>query len=143
MCGGLGSCLDRRSDVCHEDGVEGPNRLPLHGWCGKQECLPVKCPNYLLCGREDPAVLLDARGHRCFSCSMQFGRDLKFSTPLPGNECPVCFGEGLQLKLPGCTHALCIACYKLTERPFRCPLCRAEHPPPFVLAGAVRTRLSW
>jgi hypothetical protein len=121
-CRGLGRCLE----------ADDSDPFPLAGWCGLVSCLPVRCPNFLLCRRQDPAVMMDAVGGRCLLCNMEFGRSLTFFKPAKGEECPICLEcESLQMRLPGCTHSVCLPCYRLTPRPFRCPLCRAEHPPPF------------
>ena len=76
--------------------------------------------------------MLDAVAGRCLACNMDFGRTLFFFAPSEGAECPVCLDDDeAHVQLPGCTHTVCVRCYRRTERPFRCPLCRASHPSPF------------
>lgn len=41
-------------------------------------CLPVVCPNYILCGNVSPKFILDYNGSRCINCNIIFACNLEF-----------------------------------------------------------------
>ena len=121
------------ANVRHGEGQHGPN-WPLGftgtlGWCGMDECRARMCPNYLLCGRAHPVLLLDTKTGRCLYCSMTFG-NTTFRDGTKHADCPVCLSdtEKHHVHLPLCTHTLCTACARriLSLDEPRCPLCRSS-----------------
>lgn len=95
-------------------------------------CTVVPCPNHFLCGNSRPRIILDSHGGRCLDCNMRIGMNLVLD--LSESECPVCMEMDIQVCIPGCTHKLCIDCFRrvyysdVSNSPDniedKCPLCR-------------------
>jgi len=115
-CTGDGSCLleNRRS------GIYKPNILCKHN------CLPINCPNHMVCYRNYPQHYKETYGDLCLTCDMLFGTWQNGRGILPtidNAECPICLETTLCISQPKCEHYVCIDCFqrcyygKLLDRP--------------------------
>jgi hypothetical protein len=75
-----------------------------------EDCKPVKCPNYLLCGQACPHWFLYCHSNRCNYCNESFGCDLTFIEK--EQECCICFNSKPIFIRWGCIHELCIDCFR-------------------------------
>ncbi len=78
-----------------------------------QNCQPIKCPNYLLCGQPCPQWFLWCHSNRCNYCNESFGCDLTFIEKV--EECCVCMIEKPVFIRWGCPHELCVDCFRLNH----------------------------
>jgi len=124
QCNGDGECLLQSEEM---DQYE---RDPAYT-C-ELKCLPIKCPNYELCGVRNPLRELYCHGGRCINCDINYGDNFSFVS-VTDQECPVCL-ENVQkmVQLLKCNHRLCVPCTKTiyfsqdeeSEKSEKCPLCR-------------------
>lgn len=99
-CSGDGSCLEQADE-----------RHYRRRWSCVHDCVPVRCPNYAVCGEFDPVRVLDCHRGLCLHCDMAFGQRLEFYDQL--KECPVCLeSRPCCVKMPGCVHVLCVGCFR-------------------------------
>lgn len=82
-------------------------------------CTRRECPNFFICGNEEPQFILDFNRGVCTECSTHVGRSLENGSPSnpvlqtkEDHECPVCFQTAQGIKNPRCNHYLCIKCLK-------------------------------
>lgn len=69
----------------------------------------VKCSNFCLCKSYLPPWWKNTVGHsRCPLCETTIGCDVTVcDEPM---ECPICYNLEKQVKLPYCSHSICILC---------------------------------
>ena len=72
-------------------------------------CQPIKCPNYLLCGQAYPRWLFWHHSNRCSYCNESFGCDLTF---IEKEECSVCMMDKSVFIRWGCIHDFCVDCFR-------------------------------
>lgn len=142
-------------------GLPGAGRCDGKGWCLQQvdenqyerafncehKCVPVKCPNFAVCGAVDPRFIYDMEGGVCINCVCTFGGALDIKELR--DECPVCLepmGRGA-VKFVQCAHRACARCFRRLhwgdldgddesgreeemkmQFVISCPLCRAMLP---------------
>lgn len=82
-------------------------------------CQPVKCPNFLVCGNDDPQCILWCHAGRCYHCDLMFGKWCDSSNK--GNlifidnleECCICLDNNkVGVSQPKCEHYICVDCFK-------------------------------
>lgn len=84
-------------------------------------CMPKKCPNYVICSNRAPLFILEFNNGVCNECVTRLGKCLE--NPTPSNpileilnnteECPVCLQVvDKTVKNPRCIHKLCFQCLK-------------------------------
>lgn len=118
-CMGDGQCLQQT-----EDGSTYKRMYPC-----KFSCVPMKCPNFIVCQAEFPAQYLGCWGKTCLNCDLKFGpwQGGKGVLPLRNNEtCPICLETCLCITYPKCDHYACISCFRRCFF-YDCPI----QPPPF------------
>lgn len=93
-----GSCLTQTSDSHTYERIK-----PC-------DCLPIKCPNYVLCRSVAPLKILDANFGLCRICAMTFGK--KITVENITDVCCVCLENKFEfLKMNNCNHFFCPDCY--------------------------------
>lgn len=97
-CTGRGYCLRQTGDQ---------NTYELNDCSHK--CLPVKCPNFVVCDSIVPQWILGCNKGTCTTCGYTFGRILTFYESV---ECPICFEDKPGVKQINCDHKVCIDCFK-------------------------------
>lgn len=131
VCEGDGKCLERNMSSGEYQAVS----LCRH------ECVPVKCPNYVVCCKVAPQWYFKSRCGLCQVCLDTFGckLTLKRNGSTGKNEmedCPVCYETPEQfVEFPtDCGHFFCGKCsanilfydetrYHISPVPFGCPTC--------------------
>lgn len=102
-CDGLGNCLTNPNIICDLD------------------CSLQQCPNFLICGNEEPYFMLIFNNGVCNECFSKFGPCIQNSNPSNPNlifdyenfDCPICLQYvDVKVKNPRCDHCLCIKCMK-------------------------------
>lgn len=74
-------------------------------------CLPVSCPNYTLCGNVYPAIYNECWRGRCVNCDIIFGCNLEFFKEA-NFECCICMEKkSISVKMPSCSHKFCTICF--------------------------------
>lgn len=96
-CTGIGECLTQSSENDYEEIYE-----CIHN------CIPLKCPNYLLCNTQAPQWYFYCHSNLCMNCNMMFAKCLNFKK----SECLICLEEKLCVSQPKCQHYTCIDCFK-------------------------------
>ena len=99
----------------------------------KFKCKPMKCPNYVVCGKKAPEWLYDCHAGKCGMTCRNF--DVVTRNNENNEECPVCFDNpDLFVKFPTCEHYFCGTCirslmfwdetkFHLSRVPYGCPPC--------------------
>ena len=107
-CRGDGECLEQ----CNNGYIKSKNIK-----CNNN-CIPVKCKNYIICGTEFPEMYIGCWGGKgcCLNCDIMFGSWGKGKGILKTNnniECPICLeDEIIGIEQPNCDHCICISCFK-------------------------------
>lgn len=76
----------------------------------------VKCPNYVVCEKRCPQIVLDYHSGVCLDCNFLFGKwsggkgILKLLEDL---ECCICFENKICVTQPKCDHFICVDCFKV------------------------------
>ena len=106
-CSGKGECIK----------VIGHNNFTINKkfFC-INDCEPIPCPNFVVCGTILPEHLLqDAKYNTCPHCEKTFGRHVGGHGILGQKmieECGICYSEDvLGITNPKCTHFICIECF--------------------------------
>lgn len=105
LCSGNGMCLSR----IKRTGIYINNNLCKH------KCIPINCPNHIVCCRNYPLHYKQTYGDLCLTCDMFFGewQGGKGVLPIIENaECPVCLETVICVSQPKCDHYLCIECFR-------------------------------
>lgn len=104
ICKGYGECLEQTDDL--KGYISNPN-CPY-------ECRPVPCPNFKLCNKIAPFIILDCHDGLCSSCDIEFGRwqGGKGKLTTLNDECPICLEDKECISLPKCDHFICIDCFQ-------------------------------
>jgi len=128
-CNGNGVCLACDGDEDGQDILD--SFLDENGkrWFRTIDCncIPMKCPNYLLCKNISTEINYSYSRGRCLNCDIYPGRNLIFIEK--DEDCHICFEpKNIYIKFTGCQHSCCLDCFKcLTNK--RCTLCRRELSP--------------
>lgn len=72
-------------------------------------CMPVKCPNFLVCGHISPKCMLDINYGTCLTCRVSFNNRLEFSR---AEKCVLCEETNISVKRLMCEHKVCTSCFK-------------------------------
>ena len=115
-CKGFGTCLIQRDEGGY---ILDPNCT--------FNCVPIRCPNYVVCGSMDPAWCIACHGGTCTDCDVSFGKWRGGSSTLgqvENMECPVCLETKLCVTQGFCSHPLCVACFR------KCYYFTYDVPPP-------------
>lgn len=86
-------------------------------------CMPVKCPNFLVCGSIAPQTIYDINYGRCLNCRVTFNVNLEFSRD---EKCSSCEHNGVVVKQLTCSHKVCAKCFQnmhFKNKPFACDSC--------------------
>lgn len=78
-------------------------------------CVPIKCPNYVICENSDPRWVLRCHNGLCTNCDISFGKwqGGKGILNMKDNEdCCICFEIKKCISNPKCDHFICIDCFK-------------------------------
>lgn len=104
VCEGDGKCLMQPNFGEYREDCKNPSVSCAYN------CVPRKCPNFLVCGSIDPEWLLRCKRGTCVHCDMSFGKVLTLSTE--DEECPICFDTKPLVQLLNCDHKVCVSCFK-------------------------------
>jgi len=80
--------------------------------CG-ENCQPIKCPNYKLCGKAESFSNFDCHSSRCIYCNQSFGCNLTFIEKK--EECPICLEDKDLFIRWQCEHDLCVECFRINN----------------------------
>lgn len=75
----------------------------------------IKCPNFLVCGKECPQIVFDYHFGVCPDCNFLFGGwngGKGVLTYLEDLECCICFEIKICVSQPKCDHFICLDCFK-------------------------------
>lgn len=72
-------------------------------------CMPVKCPNFLVCGAINPECILNINYGICLSCKVSFNTRLCISNP---DKCSLCENTNISVKRLTCDHKICTNCFQ-------------------------------
>ena len=72
-------------------------------------CMPVKCPNFLVCGNIAPQCIYNINYGTCLSCRLSFNIKLEFSRH---EKCSFCKEDGIVVKRLMCEHKICTNCFQ-------------------------------
>jgi len=72
-------------------------------------CMPVKCPNFLVCGSIAPQNIYNLSSGTCFTCKLAFNGKLNISNP---EICQICKENNVSVKRLLCEHKICNICYQ-------------------------------
>ena len=75
-----------------------------------QKCELIRCPNFILCNNSLPQCILDCHAGRCLNCNMFFGKTLRIVEF--DDECCICLDEKSYAVVWGCSHKICVDCFK-------------------------------
>ena len=101
-----GNCLNQIDQNTYE---------PYEGTNCEFKCMPVKCPNYIMCGSANPQCILDCHNGLCGTCDVMFGTWQGGKGVLEteeGLECPICLDTKTCISQPNCNHKICVDCFK-------------------------------
>ena len=77
----------------------------------KYNCMPIKCPNFIVCGGVEPLHIMQRYDNRCLECNILFGKNLTIKQEK--QECPVCLDEReIYVQMPDCVHDICLVCFR-------------------------------
>jgi hypothetical protein len=106
ICNGHGECLVQTGDG---------NEYEKDNIICNYNCLPKKCPNYILCNTMAPEWLFGCHSGMCMNCNITFGT-WKGGKGIPeikdNTECPICLETKICITQPKCEHFTCIDCFK-------------------------------
>ena len=80
------------------------------------KCVPVECPNFLVCDTILPKCIRSCHRGTCMSCAYMFGKSSEFNGKLTfydSVDCPICLEDKPGVKQINCDHKVCIDCFKL------------------------------
>lgn len=86
-------------------------------------CMPVKCPNFLVCGSIAPQTIYNINYGRCLNCRVSFNVNLEFARY---EKCSSCEHTGIVVKQPTCSHKVCAKCFQnmhFKNKEFACNSC--------------------
>ena len=104
-CSGRGECFEQGDDGRY-------NESHRHLICDKG-CTLIRCPNFEYCGEILPEQFLDCFHGRCFSCDLNFGKNLTFADDI---DCTVCLETTRGVKRVNCDHYSCIKCFQESHK---------------------------
>jgi hypothetical protein len=104
-CKGDGDCLNQT-----ESGYES-NQSCEH------KCVPIQCPNYIVCKTILPQWVLHCHSGTCMHCNMMFGKwnndnNKHILKSKDDTECPICLETKLCVSQPRCDHYTCVDCFR-------------------------------
>ena len=100
-CGGDGSCFT-------QDDFGGFTQKSC-----RHACRLMECPNFIICGRMLPSVVMGCHYGLCPHCAMDMWT-LEISDEKL--ECPICMETSICITLEKCNHAVCVECFKRCYR---------------------------
>lgn len=101
-CSGDGSCLVQSTKNTYEKGNE---------YICLFNCVPLKYPNYVVCGQKGSLIVFGCSGGRCVNCDIMFADDLDITNEV--KECPICLEEQhYHIKMWECNHRICNECFR-------------------------------
>ncbi len=108
ICNGDGICLEQ---IDCNNGYKKHDNISCN-----HNCQPVKCPNYIICGRLEPQYILWCHKGVCMSpCGILFhNKHLQFFENI---ECPICLETKICVKQLHCDHKICTDCFKRCHLP--------------------------
>jgi hypothetical protein len=115
-CTGDGDCLDQLNDLTYK-----VNKACVH------RCIPVDCPNRIVCGQEGPRSILNCNWGLCTNCAIHHG-NLIISEMPDAEKCFVCLSTSKTVvEMPaGCGHQVCVRCFQkffYCKEKGACPMC--------------------
>lgn len=126
-CGGDGRCLEKQGDGRYTQRAK---------WICATKCIPVECPNFVVCLKRAPQWYFSQRYGLCQVCLDTFGRKLHIVDNPEKESCAVCYEESdKRVEFPtDCNHFFCGKCcaellfydetrYHLSPVPFGCVKC--------------------
>ena len=72
-------------------------------------CMPVKCPNFLVCGSISPQAIYNINNGICLNCRVSFNTRLNISN---SEKCTLCDKNNIVVKRLYCHHKVCIKCFQ-------------------------------
>lgn len=72
-------------------------------------CMPVKCPNYLVCRSVHPQCILNINNGICLTCRVSFNIRLSISNR---DKCSLCEQTNIVVKRLTCEHKICTNCFQ-------------------------------
>ena len=100
ICEGNGECLNQ---------VDYHKYEKYDNFICNYNCIPMKCPNYLICKNISPKWVYDNNKNTCINCAISFGI-LIFS--IDKKECPICLENKYAVKNINCNHTICVDCFR-------------------------------
>jgi hypothetical protein len=132
-CEGDGSCIEKVDEHLEDWDVNDRAEFTYftfdnnENWFRKfaceHNCMPIKCPNFLICGNADQKYEFGYHNGRCLDCDIGYGKNFIFKEQT--EECHICLEEkNIQVYFTGCdVHTCCLNCFKRVKK---CSLCRSE-----------------
>lgn len=81
----------------------------------KHNCIPVHCPNYIICGSKFPKHILNYYNGVCYYCNEMFGKKrggTGILKAIENKECPICLETTRCIIQPKCDHYICVECFQ-------------------------------
>ena len=106
-CNGTGECLQLNEYTVQYYKV---NNVKC-----KYNCIPIHCPNYIICRSMVPRNVLNYYNGLCYYCDNMFGvaKGGKGILKAVDNvECPICLETTRCVTQPKCEHTICVECFK-------------------------------
>lgn len=76
-------------------------------------CEKVKCRNHIICNNSEPKWAYELNDGLCNECNINHGKWKNGTIPAIFDAyCPICMETKQSVKLPRCTHSICIECYR-------------------------------
>ena len=108
ICNGDGTCLDQGNDMKYHVGLYRGDIQCVHN------CVPIQCPNYIICRNKEPQWLLQCSSDICQDCDMMGYNTLNVTDD--NEDCPICLDNKKSIILK-CNHTVCIDCFRIAHFP--------------------------
>ena len=99
QCNGDGSCLI---------GLQRSKNMYHISYC-IHNCMPVKCPNFLVCSTISPQMIYNINRGICLNCRLSFDKRLEISN---SEKCSLCDKNSIVVKRLTCEHKACVMCFQ-------------------------------